>query len=238
FNSGGQPSILLQCDKGPLLLEPSGYFEKQFLTVDELLINNQSNEIDERVLLFQTGYLTIKESRNGSLRLGYPNREVANSMASLCLSCYLKEKNLAQIKAMDIPFFLAKGEVEAFVKCVNSAFLALDYERCFITNIKECLSAFLLVLQGSNLQAKTEVHKGLRRSTFEFTVENKHWVIELKFARKKSEHSRLLEEGLQQVKSRHYGEENLDGELIRLVMVFSEKERQFVRYSFVEVAKK
>ena len=63
-----------------------------------------------------------------------------------------------------------------------------------------------------------------------------HWVFEIKFLRKESdkEGERLLDEAVSQIKERRYGEANLSGKkLIRVAVVFSEKERQFVKWTEV-----
>ena len=63
-----------------------------------------------------------------------------------------------------------------------------------------------------------------------------HWFFEIKFLRKESdkEGERLLDEAVSQIKERRYGEANLSGKkLIRVAVVFSEKERQFVKWTEV-----
>ncbi|MCD8339005.1 MAG: ATP-binding protein [Burkholderiales bacterium] len=231
FESGGQPSVLMQYVKGHTLTHPFQFDEGKTIKRTELSSSVSSNKIEEKVLLVQTGYLTIK-SRTGDdiLGLGYPNREVANSIASIGLDRLLEGRTLADVKAGEIPRFLAEGNVEEFVGRINNAFLALDYKRYFIRDEKSCQGALLLVLYGSGLQAQVETHNAHGRSDIEFTIAGARWVIELKYAREEKEILKELNEGLNQMVTRHYGEQTMGTKLIRLAMVYSEKDRCFVNY--------
>ena len=62
---------------------------------------------------------------------------------------------------------------------------------------------------------------------------NRHWVFEIKFARKDENVEGLLAQAVDQVKSRRYGEFAHGKELLRVAMVFSETERQFVAWEAV-----
>ncbi|MCD8339096.1 MAG: ATP-binding protein [Burkholderiales bacterium] len=235
FESGGQPSVLLEYVQEHALIDPAKYAEEKTIVATELSTAVSSNKLDEKALLVQTGYLTIKRSdQDGILYLGYPNREVAKSMALLCLGRLLGGKTLSQVDAGDILRLLATRDVDNFIKRINNAFLSLDFSRYFIKDEMSCEGAFLMVLQGSGVSAKLETHNALGKSDIEFSVEDSHWVIELKFARREEQISKKLLEGIEQVKGRHYGEQCQENNLMRLVMVFYEKERHFVKYAVLD----
>ncbi|MCD8338870.1 MAG: AAA family ATPase, partial [Burkholderiales bacterium] len=132
FESGGQPSILQEHIKKHSLTQPAEFLEEKKLKISSLSAASSSHKVNEQVLLVQTGYLTIKGTNNAklptktTLYLGYPNQEVADSMADLYLGSLLQGKTLEEVDAGDILQFLAESNVEGFIKRINNAFLALD----------------------------------------------------------------------------------------------------------------
>ena len=85
-------------------------------------------------------------------------------------------------------------------------------------------------MAGAGLEPKIEVHNHKGRSDLEVAIANRHWVLEFKFCREGEEACKLLQEALEQIQTQHYGEQSETEELIRVALVFSEKERQFVKW--------
>jgi len=120
--------------------------------------------------------------------------------------------------------------------------LAADYTKYPVNDETTCRNYMQLFLTlGAYVRTYAERHKALGRSDLEVETPQLHWVFELKFLKKEDstddeqyarEKERLLNTAIAQIKERHYGEADLSGKkLIRVGLVFSEKERQFVCWS-------
>ena len=93
------------------------------------------------------------------------------------------------------------------------------------------------MLAAAGLNVQPEKHNALGRSDLEVSDGNRYWVLEFKWARKGRQAETVLEEALQQMKARRYGEElPSDAELHRVALVFSEEARKFVLWQEVPVA--
>ena len=81
--------------------------------------------------------------------------------------------------------------------------------------------------------ARGEVHNALGRSDLEIQTDKNYWVLEFKFCREKESPDFLLQEAVRQIKTRHYGEQLAKCNLLRAALVFSQKDRQFIRWAEV-----
>ena len=84
----GTPSFLIK------KMEEQKYFSLSDLQVNQTIFENYTlDNLEIRSLLFQTGYLTIKsiDRKRGLYTLGYPNREVEESMNSHLIGALLKK---------------------------------------------------------------------------------------------------------------------------------------------------
>lgn len=93
---------------------------------------------------------------------------------------------------------------------------------------------------GAYVRTHAELRNALGRSDLELETSRLHWVFEITFLKNEirdneqriPEAERLLNTAVSQIKERHYGENDLSGrKLIRVALVYSEKERQFVLWS-------
>ena len=232
-------TVLLKYFKSHSLKNPAQFQEEKKLTKAVLTASTDEKNISDIALLTQTGYLTIKKFRGGNFYVGYPNREVADSMASLYSELLLSGKQLDDVDAGDIDKVLADGTDDDVVGQFNRVFAALDYLNYPVTNEAVCRGYLFVLLQGAQLYAKLEVHNAYGRSDLEVDAGDRHWVFELKFLAKTGgaageKTARLLTEAAEQMRSKHYGEEDRSGrQLKRLTLVFSEEKRQFTAWQAV-----
>lgn len=84
--------------------------------------------LDDKVLLAQTGYLTIKAVRGTTVTLGYPNREVSVSMARLYAEAILDKNAINRAGEGYLADYLEDGNLSAFVEEVNRIVLGIDYQ--------------------------------------------------------------------------------------------------------------
>ena len=228
YSSGGQPAVLMKYLVNHALARPISYGEHKELRLSELGSARQYEEIGLDVLLTQAGYYTIKEVTEDQYAvLGYPNEEVAVSMAQLYADELLNGKRLRIPGTSPLSTVMAQGTTDEVVEQFNNAVNAIDYQRYPITDEASCKAYLQVLLIGAAMIPRVEVHNALGRSDMEVEVGSRHWVFEFKYAQKSSEVDRLLAIAVDEIKSRHYGE-NVNGKkLIQVALVFSEEERRF-----------
>lgn len=234
YQSGGQPTVLLQYLAKHALVSPAHYNESIVIPIGDLDASRHYDEINLEVLLTQSGYLTGKEIiGEGYIRLGYPNQEVASSMARLYADELLRNQNRMALSIPLLPVILTNESIEAVIKHVNQVFNALDYHRYPVVDESAARAMLQVLLIGAALMPRVENHSALGRSDLEVEAGNRHWVFEIKYARKKDNVEDLLAHAVEQVTHRRYGDVPCTKDLIRVAMVFSETERQFVAWEAV-----
>ena len=239
IETGGLMTVLLKYFKSHSLKNPAQFQEEKRISKAVLTASADEKTISDIALLTQTGYLTIKKFHGGNFYVGYPNREVADSMASLYSELLLSGKQLDDVDAGAIDEVLAEGAGGDVVEQFNRIFAALDYFNYPVTNESVCRGYLFVLLQGAQLYAKLEVHNAYGRSDLEVDAGDRHWVFELKFLAKtdgasNEKAAKLLAEAAEQMRSKHYGEEDRSGrDLKRLALVFSEEKRQFTAWQAV-----
>lgn len=234
YESGGQPTVLMKYLNTHALANPRQYDQPIAINVDVLKASRQYDEISLEALLTQSGYLTIKELLvAGVVQLGYPNKEVSSSMARLYADELLKNDNRLQSGVPLLSKVMANDSVHQVVEYFNKAVNAIDYHRYPITDEATCRAYLQVLLIGAAMMPKVETHTALGRSDLEVEIGNRHWVFEFKYAQKPSQVETLLQNGIEQVQTKHYGETLHNHELIKIVMVFSEKDKQFVAWQQV-----
>lgn len=146
-----------------------------------------SLEID--ALLFQTGYLTIKEKDNlaQAVTLDFPNREVANAF-SIHLLTEFAEKGFVETNTlvMRMGAHLRVGEVDAFMESLFTLFAGIAFKiqpagRSGIENHERyyhTMFYLVLILLGYDIDA--EVHTNIGQIDAVVTTAQYIYVIEFK----------------------------------------------------------
>lgn len=230
FQSGGQPAVLTKYLEGHDLASPASAGLPRAVWLGDLKSPSQYEDIKLEVLLTQAGYLTIKSVSDGGAFLGFPNREVEDSMYRLYAERLLRGKRLMKPDEKKVAALFAEGSVDDVVSLFNRIFNAISYFINEINDEASCQSHLQAVLLGASLLARSESPTALGRSDLEILTGRRRWVFELKYARPGDQPEQLLNQALEQVRSRHYGETDLDPsvELIRVGLVFSSEEKRFV----------
>ncbi len=229
YQSAGQPSVLLKYLSHHPLSEPMSYSQEKEVRLTELQAARQYDDIGLEALLAQAGYLTIKNiTPDRYAILGYPNQEVAVSMAELYANELLKGQRLKQNGAPYVADVLARGTVNEVVATLNAALNAIDYQRYPIVDEASCRAYLQVLLIGAAMMPKVEIHTALGRSDMELDAGKRHWVFEFKYVKTAKEVTQALKDGVEQMSSRRYGMSSKAKELRRLVLVFSRDERRFV----------
>lgn len=171
--------------------------EQQFLP--EKLENTETedlvgNSLDLRnfpivPLLFQTGYLTIKETYYDDdfrqyYRLDYPNEEVRHAFLTQVSGAFLEESNMSvRTEAKDLREALRDERTEDFLKILRSFFADIP-ARLHIPKeaYYHSLTYMILRLVGVSSLLEKETDKGRIDAVIEFS--DKIYIIKFKFGQK------------------------------------------------------
>ena len=119
ISSGGSVSALRQYLATHGLRRPEDYGKEQSIPYDVLDSSVDASELNDLALLAQTGYLTIKRREMDTFFLGYPNWEVAATMATLYSTQLLNQKTLPQIGAGALVQSLFWGDEESVFEALK-----------------------------------------------------------------------------------------------------------------------
>ena len=223
----GIPTLLRKYLHSHALKTPSEYAVAPWLPYSDRICSTDGAPINDTTLLTQVGYLTVKKRSLHSFEVGYPNKEVAVALAQHYCLTLLHDRDLAAVKADTIAPALQNGDVNELFESANRAFAAMNDVRFPITEEKFCQAYLQVFIAGAGFTVKSETEGALGRSDLEVDAENLHWVIELKFQRKKQNAEAMLAQAVQQIRDRNYGAAS-PKKLIRVAAVFSEEKRAFV----------
>ena len=103
-------------------------------------------------LLMQAGYYTIRAVLpDETVVLGYPNREVAVSMAQLYAEELLQGQNLRNVCPTPAMSVLSSGAPEAVVSYFTEVLRAIDYQRYPVKDEATCRGYLQVLLIGAKL---------------------------------------------------------------------------------------
>ncbi len=150
-------------------------------------------------LMYQTGYLTIKEYDRDleEFRLGIPNKEVRTGLLNVLLPYYVNANYIQpDMVVRDIIRGFVKGKPEDSMKALKSYFAGIDY--CLkVENENNFHNAFFLLTSLIGLKTKAEVHTSDGRIDLLIETPKYIYIIELKY-----DHS--AEEALRQIEDKEY----------------------------------
>ena len=237
YDVGGLPSILMK------------YMESHNLNIDNLLTSeiaipyndfvNPTSLIDinENVLMYQTGYLTLKSEidRNDDVILGTVNREVRAALFSL-LTLRIYERNVSPY-ASGKKYVLEQGSTDDIISLFNSVLAVLSYDKYPVNNESVLRVLLQVYLLGKGHDVQVEQHNSKGRSDIIVNFPKRRVVLELKYTDKASEEQKKLDEAEKQIIEKGYGLENLgDRDLLQIACVFNgdKSKRQITIFKTVE----
>lgn len=239
YDVGGIPSIL------------RNYMESHEIDLNkfqssEIVINyddfkNPTSLIDmnENVLMYQSGYLTLKSdinSNRSTLLLGFANKEVSTALCRL-LSMKLFSKTIEIITYNNVNL-LETSSVEELISLFNSVTAAVVYDKNPVIHDEQSLRAVIhAYLMGKGVDVRAEQHNFKGRSDILINLDNRRIVLELKYSDEGQNVESLLEDAVKQIKEKEYGSEYLEGrELIQIACVFdgSKDKRKITLYKIVD----
>ncbi len=198
--------------------------------VDESIFESYDIENLEIIsMLFQTGYLTIKEIKLVGLKsqyiLSYPNEEVRESFLKHFLADYTREETgVVGSKILDLVKAITTDDLENFFTIIKSIFASIP-SPIFIREREayyHTIIYLVLELLGANIQVEVHTNKGRIDAVIE--TASHIYIMEFKMG--------TQAEALSQIEEKKYHEKYLSaGKSIRLIGVgFAEKERNISGY--------
>ena len=210
--------------------------ELNSLQVGESLLGSfDVDHIEVETLLFQTGYLTIKnlETLGGMRRytLGYPNQEVRQSLADYILRYFTRATLEQQRNAFSLYEILEANALEELGRLFHAFFASIPSEwykknqtagyEAYYASIVYCYFA------ATGIDVRPEVHANKGRMDLEVRFEDRVYLIEFKVIEQAGEGR-----SLDQIKARGYAEQFAGQEVYLIGVEFSSEERNVVRFDW------
>ena len=237
YDVGGLPPILVN------------YIDSHNLDIEKLLTSeiaipyndfvNPTSLIDinENVLMCQTGYLTLKSELDpvDDVILGTANQEVKSALFRL-LSLRVYQKNVSPYSTGK-KYVLEQGTVEDIINLFNEVLAALSYDKYPVKDEPVLRALLQVYLIGKNHDVRIVQNNSKGRSDIIVNFPKRRVVLELKYTDKVNSEKAKLAEAEQQIIEKGYGLEDLGGrELIQIACVFNgaKTKRQISMYKKVE----
>ena len=239
YDNGGLPSILVNYLKTHEL-NIFEYLDKdKFLKVSSDDFKNPTalTTINQNVLMCQTGYLTLRSSltESSDVFLGIPNGELYKALNKLLATKFFKGNiSVSNANGENI---LNVGSVEDIISLLNTMVNKVTYD-AYPLNSESAVQNYVKAYQlGAKQNVFSEIHQAKGRADLMIETNKRRIVIEFKYAKDETEAKTKLNEAIEQIKTRDYG--NIvprKDELIRIATVFNAdpKVRAFTQYKFVQ----
>ncbi|WP_457756009.1 ATP-binding protein [Thermodesulfatator indicus] len=233
----GTPSFLIK-----LLYEKRFFLpEMENLEAGESLVSSfDVDYIEPEPVLFQTGYLTIRERKQRGpriiYRLSYPNLEVKMSFNDHLLNWYTrvpgeKERNLDRVYEA-----FERNDIEGLKEAFRSFFVSIPHDWYRKTELHRYegfyASVFYAYFAALGLDVRVEDSTSKGRLDMAVRFEDRCYLFEFKVVEIEPE-GRALE----QLKAKKYHEKYLTGcgKIYLIGVEFSQKERNIVGFEWEEV---
>lgn len=147
------------------------------------LLGMDLKSADPTALLYQTGYLTIKDydQELQTFHLGVPNREVREGLFDVLLPYYVKaERGTASMVMEKLVISLKHGRPQAFMESLQAYFAGIAY-MLKMENENNFHNAFYILCTLLGISAKAEIQTSDGRIDMLLESINNIFVIELKY---------------------------------------------------------
>ncbi|MCO6488850.1 MAG: AAA family ATPase [Phaeodactylibacter sp.] len=213
----GTPSFLIK-----LLRKGMHYHLEEVEGGQDLFESYTLDNLEYRSLLFQTGYLTIHSVEPyGLYSLGYPNKEVRDSMYRHLLGAFRHAPTAdTQPLIVKIKKALDARDLDRFIQLVDILFETLPYQ-IFIEDREAFFHAILhIALNATGMFVETEVSTSKGRVDAVIHSDDAIYVMEFKL-------DESADEALRQIRRQRYGSKYLgrEKEVLALGINFSSKQK-------------
>ncbi len=152
---------------------------------------------DPVALLYQTGYLTIKDYKGGIFTLGLPNEEVREGFLGYLLPHYANlQPNSTEFFILKFVDELRQGNVEGFMRRMQSLFASVPYQM-ELDSERNFHNVMLMLVMLLGIKVKAEYATSAGRIDMLLETDKYVYVIELKI-------DKTAREALDQISSKNY----------------------------------
>ncbi len=225
------PSFLIK------LINTQNYYlpNLENIKLDKKMLSSFDVEnIDIEVLLYQTGYLTIKEktiniAEEIEYKLKIPNKEVRLSLNSFLVSMFTGNSRTDKLKALQA---LHDANLQDFHLALTSLFASIPYENYTKNNIQvyEGFYASVIYAYLSSLGFPISVEESTNKGRLDMSlfINNNRYIFEFKVGN---------ENALEQIKQNRYFEkyQNENSDIFLVGINFDESERNVGAYEWEKV---
>ncbi|MCD4817970.1 MAG: ATP-binding protein [Candidatus Cloacimonetes bacterium] len=207
------------------------YDNSDFTIEDDAFDSYEIGNIDLNILLFQTGYLTIKkkiinpENFSISYKISYPNKEVRDSFYKFLISEFTE---IDKTQFTEITKFLKESleesNIEQFIIILKSLYANIPYE-IFMKNAESYYHTIIYLILKL-LGVKVFVEKHTNKGRIDAVIETKKYIFIIEFK------MGCVNSALKQLKEKKYYEPYLSDsrEIYNIGIAFDEKERNIKEY--------
>jgi hypothetical protein len=233
----GTPTFLIK------LFKQNKYYlpELENLEVgEELLSNLDIDDLYVENLLFQTGYLTIKNVERRLYRevytLSYPNYEVKVSLNNFFLLYFVPDRSLKDKTENELEKALRDNQIEKLKDILHRFFASIPYD-WYRKNDLESYEGFYAsivyaLFSGAGFETVAEDTTNKGRIDLTIIYNNKVYIIEFKVVEDKPEKT-----ALKQIEEKEYYEKYLGKyeEVYLIGIEFSKKDRNIVDFDYKKI---
>ncbi|EIJ35602.1 ATP-binding protein [Thiothrix nivea] len=237
FETGTPTFLIEQLLQGQI---PSPKLDNM-LSSSAMLSSFDVGDIAIEALLFQTGYLTIKKEENLGgqyfYTLGYPNREVYQSLNDSLLSALVKDKSQQVVHASQLYRLLASNDLDGLRGLFHGFFASIPHQWYHNNDIQHYegyyASVFYSYFASLGLDITLEDTSNWGRIDMTLKFNQQIYIFEFKVVE-------FVPQGkaLQQIKDKAYADKYraLQQPLYLLGVEFSKADRNIVNFEWEQVA--
>lgn len=135
--------------------------------------------LQPEALLFQTGYITIKEVDEDVYTFGYPNREVKNAFLEVLFHAYTEGLN-DSARFSRLSRYLRSEDLSAFMETITAIYASIPYTLETRRDEAYFHTLFYLMVSASGIHARSEVLTCDGRIDLVMEFADKVYIIEFK----------------------------------------------------------
>ena len=186
-------------------------------------------KLQPEALLFQTGYLTIKEVRGRLYTLDYPNQEVKRAFTETLLLALAKDESEEIVSStLMLAEYLQNENFSAFFEALKAIFASIPYDIETKRDEAYFHTIFYLMMTASGVDARSSVLTCKGRIDLALFFPDKIYIIEFKC-------KQSAEAAIQQIHEKEYAEPYRgSGKAITLIGInFNTAERNLAEWKIV-----
>lgn len=233
FENGGTPTILIKYLQNHLV-DFSIFNNKQIvISIEDFVYPASFKKMDINVLMAQTGYLSLTKGHDleNAAYLSIPNNELRSSLARLA-STNIFGQFFTQLNGK-LSEFLSKASGIELTEKFNEILAKIPRKDTVYNfedeySVKNIIQTFLL---GANILCYREVFESAGRPDLIIELADKIIVVEFKFTKDSKLVQDKLEEAVNQILTRDYGQSfDCTKERLRIAVVYDANEKKLVAF--------